>query len=334
MATPKLLFQFILLFSIVLSYGQDSNINQLVKQGIELHDNGQFKEAIEIYKNALLLDPNSSLVNYELALSYTSNKDYVNAEKYSKKVIDLNNGNMLPGYIAYANSLDLQGKPKKAIKIYEKAIKEFDHYLLLYNYAFTCLNIGEVDKAYDAALKAIKNNPLHGSSHLILSEIMTKKGERIKAMLPLYYFLLIEPNSSRSANEYAKLRNYMSKGVTRTSEKDINVVIPTNINSDFAAVEMMISLVNASNSMEENKEKSDLQLFFDNNKSIFSVLGELKKDNTGFWWDFYVTFFYKMVNEDQCEAYSYYISLSKGQAALDWIDQNQKKYEKFKNWMK
>ncbi|RIJ47701.1 tetratricopeptide repeat protein [Maribellus luteus] len=332
MKRTKLLITISLIFICGYIFGQNQEIENLVKEGIEFHDKGEYKKAIEIYQKALKIDPNSSLVNYEIAFSYFSDKDYKNAESYSKKVIDLNDGNILAAYITYGNALDMQGQTKKAIKYYEKAMKDFDYYLLYYNYAITCFNSGETDKAYDSVLKAINNNSSHASSHLVLSKIMEKKGSRIKAMLPLYFFLLLEPNSSRSAIEYQTLRNYIDHGVSQTSEKNIDVVVPMNNDPDFGAAEMMISLSKASNSLEENKGKSEFELFAENNDGLFKILGELKKDNSGFWWDFYVTFFYEIANNDLTKPYSYYISLSKGEEINKWIEDNKAEFEKFENW--
>lgn len=333
MKKTKLLITISLIFMFSFLFGQNQGVDDLVRSGVELHDKGEYQKAIEVYKKALNIDPNSSLANYEIAFSYLAAKDYKNAEKFSKKVLDLGKDNLLGAYITYGNALDLQGKSSKAIKTYEKAIKDFDNYLLYYNYAITCLNVGKTDKAYDAALKAISNNPSHASSHLILSKIMEKKGSRIKAMLPLYFFLLIEPNSNRASVEYNTLRNYIDHGVTQTSEKNINVVVPMDKDPDFGAAEMMISLSKASNSLEENKKKTDLELFAENNESLFTILGELKKENSGFWWDFYVPFFYKMANENLAEAFSYYISQSKGEQANEWLEKNNDEFERFKSWM-
>lgn len=333
MKKTKLLITVLLLFMFNSIFGQNQEVKNLVSEGVEFHDKGDYKKAIELYQKALSIDPNSSLVNYEIAISYFSDKDYKNAEIYSKKVIDLKGDNVLAAYITYGNALDMQGQTKEAIKSYEKAMKDYDHYLLYYNYAITCLNSGEIDKAYDSAIKAINNNSSHASSHLILSKIMEKKGSRIKAMLPLYFFLLLEPNSNRSTIEYQTLRNYIAHGVTQTSDKNINVVVPRDNDPNFGAAEMMISLSKASNSLEENKEKSDIELFAENNEALFKILGELKKDNTGFWWDFYVPFFYKMANENFTKPFSYYISLSKGEEINKWIEDNNVEFEKFKNWV-
>lgn len=325
---------FIVLVISSISIGQDTEIKELVKEGIALHDNGEFKKAIEVYNEALIIDPNSSIVNYEISYSFLAAGDYKNAVKHSKKVIDLNNGHLLEAYITYGSALDMKGKAKKSIKVYEKAMEDFDDYLLYYNHALSCLNSGKIDKAYVSALKAINKNPSHASSHLILSKIMEKQGVRIKAMLPLYFFLLIEPNTQRANVEYQTLKNYLDHGVTQTSEKNINVVVPMNEDPDFGAAEMMISLLKASNSLEENKGKTELQLFAENNESLFTILGELKKENSGFWWDFYVPFFYDLANEDLTEVYSYYISNSQGDEVTDWFNEHSYDLERFDNWMK
>ncbi|WP_423128453.1 tetratricopeptide repeat protein [Gaoshiqia sp. Z1-71] len=314
-------------------FGQNPELENLLNEGIEFHDQGEYKKAIEIYQKALKVDPNSSLVNYEIAFSYFSDKDYKNAEVYSKRVLDLKKDHLLPAYITYGNALDMQGQSDKAIKVYEKAMAEFDNYLLYYNHAITCFNAGKTDKAYNSALKGIASNSSHASSHLILSKIMEKKGSRIKAMLPLYFFLLIEPNSARGAIEYQTLRNYLDHGVSQASEKNIQVMVPMDKDPEFGAAEMMVSLSKASNSLEENKEKPDLELFAENNETIFKILGELKDDQSGFWWDFYVPFFYEMANEDLTKAFSYYISQSKGEEVSKWIEENPVQFERFINWV-
>lgn len=316
--------------------GQDNQIDSLIQQGIELHDKGEYNKAIEKYKAVLEIQPNSSLANYEISYSFLALEDYKSAKKYSKLVIDAHNGHELYSYIVYGTALDMLGKTKKSIKAYEKALKEYDHYLLHYNHAISCFNFGKIEKAYESALNAIMNNASHASSHLLLSNIMEKQGSRIKTVLPLYFFLLIEPDSARSNSVYQMLTNKLDYGVEKTSEKNINVSIPFNESEDpdFGAAEMMISLAKASNYTEENVGKTEMELFAENNKSLFSVLGELKKDNKGFWWEFYVPFFYDIVQNNHTKAYSYYISQSSGkQEVYDWLELHREELDNFLNWI-
>lgn len=313
-------------------FSQENTFDQLIDKGIAYHDAGDYENAIKEYKKALELDPNSGLAHYEIAFSYFLSQDYKNAKKHSEKAIELDDENLLMDYVVLGNSLDMLGEPKKAIRVYEKAMKDFDHYLLSYNYALTCWSQGEADKAYDATLKAINNNPSHGSSHLLLSEIMENKGERIKAMLPLYYFLLLEPDSERAGNEYVRLKSYMDSGIERTSPTNINVSVNINDDSDFGPAEMMLSLQGATNLIPENEDKSELELFAENNESLFSILGELKKDNKGFWWEFYVPMFADFAEADLVKPFSYFISASQGEEAANWLTENEEEFNRLKKW--
>jgi len=79
-------------------YSQIS-VDSLVEVGIQYHDNGEFIQAIETYKTALDIEPNSPLVNYEIALTYMYAGDYQNAIKHSDKVIKRNDKYLLQAYL-------------------------------------------------------------------------------------------------------------------------------------------------------------------------------------------------------------------------------------------
>ncbi|MBN7817352.1 tetratricopeptide repeat protein [Algoriphagus pacificus] len=335
MNKTKLLLSISLIFILSSTFAQNEKVQKLVSEGIEFHDQGNYKKAIETYKKALKVDENSSLANYEIALSYISTKDLKNSIAHAKKVIELNENHLIEAYVLWGNALDMDGKPEKAIEVYEVAMKEFDNHLINYNYAVTCTNVGEIDKAYDALLDGISINPSHGSSHMLLSQIMTMKGSRIKTILPLYFFLLLEPDSNRSRSEYQKLRDLLSQGISKKSEKDIdiNIAFSGGDDSDFDAAELMISLSAVSGTLEENEEKSELELFSEQNELIFKTLGELKKENTGLFWELYVALFSDMANAGFTKPFSYYISQTSGPEVQDWLNNNEEEFQKFLDWI-
>lgn len=318
-------------------FGQDDKVRELVTQGIEFHDQGMYNEAIAKYKDALEIDKNSTFANYELSYTYFVTKQYDEAIKYSTIAIKQNSNHQHECYVVLGSCLDLIGKPSKAIKTYEEGLSKFPNSNLLnYNLALTCYYQKDFDKAEKAAIKAIEAKPTHGSSHIILSAIMQEKGQRVKSILPLYFFLMIEPNSQRALINYKSLRNQLRQGVEKKDEKNINVNVPfSSTTGEFSAAEMMISMLAASSYIDENKGKNEMELFVDTNKSFFSVLGELKKDNTGFWWDLYVTTFYDLVKSDNYEAYSYFVSQStNSELVTNWINENPEKMQKFYDWLK
>jgi tetratricopeptide (TPR) repeat protein len=319
-------------------FGQDDKLMELISQGIEYHDQGKYDEAIARYKTALELDKKSTLANYELSLTYFVTKQYDDAIKYSTIAIKQNSNHQHESYVVLGSALDMTGNPSKAIKTYEKGLSKFPKSNLLnYNLALTCYHQKDYKKAEKAVIKAIEAKQSHGSSHILLSSIMQEKGQRIKSILPLYYFLMIEPNSTRSLVNYNSLRNLLVQGVEKVDEKNINVNVPfsSSTASEFSAAEMMISLLAASKYIEENKDKNDMEFFVETNAGIFSILGELKNNNTGFWWDLYVARFYDLVQSDNCEAYSYYISQSTNNEFVnDWITEHSEEMKTFLEWMK
>lgn len=316
-------------------FGQNHNLNELVSQGITFHDEGKYDEAIAKYKMALEIDNKSTLANYELSFTYFITQQYKKAIKHSKIALKQSSGNQHESYIVLGSSLDLINNPSKAIKTYEKGLSKFPNSNLLnYNIALTYYNQQDYKKAEKHVINAIIAKPTHASSHIILSAIMQDNGQRVKSILPLYYSLLIEPNSNRSLINYNSLRKQLDQGVKKQDAKNINVSVPFSSSSDeFGAAEMMISLLAASKYTEESKGENDLEMFVKTNKGIFNVLGELKKDNTGFWWDLYVDEFYNLVKSNNIEAFSYYISQSTDNEEVNnWIIDNPDKMEKFTEW--
>lgn len=318
-------------------FGQNDKVTLLISEGTQLHDQGKYDDAIVKYKAALDIDKNSSEANYELSFTYMVTGKYDEAIAYSKKVIDKNDDIQQGAYIVLGTSWDMKGKPEKAIKAYQDGLTKFPQSSLLsYNLALTLFNQKEYDKAEDAAVQAISNNPNHASSHLVLSAIMQAQGLRVKSILPLYYFLLLEPNSKRSETQYSLLLQKLGQRVVQKDEKNISVSLQSfSSNSDsFSAAEMMVSLQAATRYTKENTGKSDMEFFKESTPKIFRILSELKKDSKGFWWDLYVTKFQNLEQAGCCEAFCYYISQSDStKGSKSWIFENPGKMQEFMNWM-
>lgn len=335
----RIIFSYLLvtLVSALNLLGQTGEVKELISQGVGLHDQGKFNEAIAKYKAALAIDSKSSLANYELAFSSFLNKQYDSAIKYSRIALEINTSNQHESYIVLGNSLDVTGKPIEAIKTYEDALKKFSKSNLLnYNLALTCYNEKDYTKAEKAAINAVMAKPDHGSSHIILATIMMETGQRIKSVLPMYYFLMLEPASKRSPDSYATLKKQLGQGVEKKDDKNININISSSKDDDFGAAELMLGLLAASKYTEGNEKKNDMEMFVETTNGLFSVLGELKgKKNKGLWWDFYVTKFYDLVQSKNDEAFTYYISQSiNAESVNKWINANPEKMQRLTEWMK
>ena len=111
----KTISTFLLLLGLSLVSFAQSSIEDIVREGIGYHDAGDFDKAIETYKKALKIDPKSTLVNYEIALSYLRKKDYKNTVKYATKVLKRKEDHMTSAYVAKGTALDMMGKTQESI---------------------------------------------------------------------------------------------------------------------------------------------------------------------------------------------------------------------------
>jgi Tfp pilus assembly protein PilF len=326
-------------FYITINLFGQSQIDSLIQLGINYHDAGDYAKAIEFYKQALALDPNNPNANYEIAYSYMLAKDYENSIKYSDLVINFDNKNALSAYLTKGSSLDYLGKTDESIKLFEKAIKKFgDNYLLYYNLGYDYYRADNKEKAEKAFINAIKTKSNHTSSHLMLAQLMADQNKDVQSLLGLYYFLFIEPNTERSKTAMNLLEKQFGGNVQKDKDKpnQINIVLNSDqIDNEFGAASMMLSMMEASNSVEENMNKSKDQLFIENTTSFFKILGELKdKKKNGLWWDLYIPFFYDLANSDHMDTFCYYITQSTRKSSIDWLEKNNPKIVLFDQWLK
>lgn len=208
-----------------------TSIEDYVKEGIGYHDKGDYDKAIETYKKALKIDKKSTLVNYEIALSYYRLGNYKKAIKHCDIVLKQDEEHILAAYITKGNALDLLGKTKKSIQLLKKGIKETGgHYLLYYNLSYNYFKIEDYNNAEESAIKAVEDNPSHSSSHFLLSNINLMQGNKIRGLLAIHYFLLKEPNSKRSEVGMKMLKELMGGNVSKEAGKPntINITISPN----------------------------------------------------------------------------------------------------------
>lgn len=318
-----------------LAYSQDTDINALVDEGVALHDSGNYVEAINKYKQALKLDKNSSLVNYEIAYSYSELKAYKEAMRHCKVVLSQKSDETVMAAILYGSILDDLGKTKKSIRFYEKIIKEYpSNYLLSYNLALSYYNNKQLESAEQWVENAIMLNPTHAGSHLLLASIMNASEQRVKCVLALYYFLMIEPTSLRAGQAYDLLLCELKQDVDSSNPDSVKINVVSNSSDEFDQANLLLGMLEASKQLTENRNKNFYQLFAENNETFFRGLGKMSQGKRGFWWDFYVDFFKDLSDNGNSEAFSYFISRAhKNQQVDKWVSNNSQKLNMFANWL-
>jgi len=315
-----------------------SQIDSIINLGVQLHDQGMYEAAIEVYKQALEIDPASDLANYEIALTYMSLKNYEEAIKHSDLLLDKKSKYTDLGIVVKASCLDDLGKPEESIKLFESAIKKYgNNNMLCYNLGITYYRQGEIDKAEKTLYNGIEIDPSHPSSHMMLGLILSEKENKIPAILCLHYFLFMEPDTERSQQIMPILKELMSSGISKTSDNQITITIDSDADkkSEWYTAEISLPLLAAVQMTEENKLLSETEQFGLTNSSLFKILAESKKKkNSGLYWEFYIPFFDALARSDHFSTFNNYIHMSVDESASQWITSNPNKIEDWSIWLK
>ena len=91
---------------------------QLMKEGIALHDRGDYDGAIAKYEELLRENPENDTALYELGFSYRMKKEYRKSLDVAYKAAQYKSNILTLIYVLIGNDLDDLGEPKKAIEVF------------------------------------------------------------------------------------------------------------------------------------------------------------------------------------------------------------------------
>lgn len=315
------------------------NIDSLIQNGNKLRAIGNPDLAIVEYKKALTINKKSSETNYEMAYTYQILNDFENTIKYCNRTIRARSTKVIEAYILKGSALDYLGKQKKSTRLYCQAIKKHpNNYLLQYNLGITYHNRNKLAKAETQYIKSIEIDKLQPSSHYMLGILMNDSGNRVKSMLSLYFFLLLEPNTERSVEALELLTSLWKKNVEVNPLNPGSEIITYNSNKEninFNSIDLAISSIYARNSRLNKQKQNDYEFFISNTLSLFSLLYNYKDTtNQGPWETLYAKIFKDLASANLVEPFCYYISSSKDDIVINtWLESSKEKIDSFSNWI-
>jgi len=315
---------------------------ELIREGVQLHDQGDFQGSIRKYQEVLAENPDDINALYELGFSLFANKDYKKSLETAYKGAQYRSDSLSRFYVLIGNNLDNLNAPEKAIKAYKSGIKLFpDDAQLHFNLAITYIGLSKFDDAKKSLKAAAASDPSHPSSHLGLGQLYQKDNYKIPALLAFNRFLVLEPLSSRSRPALQRMTDIMQSGASKGNDgKQITIFMDPSAKTDegdFNALNLALSLLSASKHLEENKGKSEMQLTVEGFDTLFSMLKEVDSDKkqSGFAWNYYRPYFIDMKRRNYIEPFCYYIYQSTGSAEVSkWLTENQGKLNEFLSWSK
>jgi hypothetical protein len=167
---------------------------------------------------------------------------------------------------------------------------------------------------------------------------MNDRGDRVKSMLSLYFFLLLEPNTERSAEALKLLTNLWQKNLEDNPLTPNSVIITYNPNKEsiaFNTIDLAISSIYARNSGLNRPKQNDYKFFISNTLSLFSLLGDYNNTiSQEPWKSLYIKIYKDLATANLVEPFCYYISSSNDDILINgWLELNKEKIDIFSNWV-
>ena len=319
-------------------FAQDKNsVPDLIKQGVQLNDQQKYTEAIDRYNEALKIDPENTQANYELAFSLfllgKGNDGITYVEKAIKGAGD--NTNLIAAAYDLLGSIYDQGKqPDKAIEAYKKGITANPKYQRLhFNLGIAYFRNKQFAEAEASAIEAIKLDPKHASSQRLYALVTFHQNKRINALLGFCSFILLEPNSQRSAEAYNNIQHILQGGVLKDANGKNTIMLSPKDEKENGAANLAISMIVLSG---QSKKLAGMDLLEYELKSIFTIAGEMgeKKTDKDFYDKFFVDYFYKLAKSDNMPAFTRLVSLSANKNTnTKWMSDNDKKVKDLDSWV-
>jgi tetratricopeptide (TPR) repeat protein len=275
----------------------NEDAHALVKEGVQLNGAKKYAEAIDKYNQALKIDSGYLFADYQLALSLFASDKGTDGIPYLQKVIKGNTS-------LSAAAFELLG--------------------LIY---FRNKQFAEAEQS---SIAAIKLDPKHANSQRIYALVTFHQNKRMCALMGFCSFILLEPNTPRSAEAFGNIQHILQGGALKPEPGEKT---PPATDVDNAALNQVITQAIAETAKKKYATPADL--LTEQLKAIFTTAGALteKKANNDFFRRFYAAFFYKLAQSPNMPAFARLISGSSAESAK-WIKDNPQLMADLDNWVK
>ncbi|MEO6392919.1 MAG: tetratricopeptide repeat protein [Pyrinomonadaceae bacterium] len=317
----------------------------MIREGIAFQNARQFDAAIAKYELILQANPDCTEAIYQLALAHYSKPDTAKADTIARKGAQYKS-DQLPLFLTLiAHNLDEARKPSDAMKLYKEAIKllkdkserRLDYAEANYNLAFAQVRQKQYDEAKATLKVSLTANSGHASSNYQLMEIYYGTLYKMPALLAATRLLGVErdtPRSKRAAEIFLDILKPAKKdGQTGNINIFLNMDAPKD-EGDFGMYELFLGTITTVRG-DDDKGKSDNEMFADGVSSIFAIVTEDKDLPKSFVGKTYSPYLAAMKDAGHVQTFAYVVLQLGGNAdATKWVEANSGKVNAFFSWAK
>jgi tetratricopeptide (TPR) repeat protein len=324
----------------------------ILRAGIDLHDKGQFDQAIAKYQEVLAKSPSDVTALFEMAYSLLAKKDYDRSFETARKGAEFKSELLPMFYDLMASSLDGKGQPQQAVEMYKKGIAIApDASQLYYNMAVTYReSLNQPNEARLALQKAASLEPQHPGVQLLLGQVYQSSGYTTPAFLALSTFLVLDPGGSQALPGYGLWRAVLKGGVDPIPNAPASAgqgpgpatrmsapvkTAPKTDEGDFAAFDAQLAPTHDAFMRKLDSGTPEIQALI---AQVDQLFGTLPKQPTGpaaksFVNTHYVPFFVALKQQNFVEPFVYWASQRAPVPGVnEWLRANETRVRAFLDW--
>ena len=326
----------ILVVTALYTKAQNNSAGDLVKQGVELHNQGKYAEAIEKYKEALKADPENTQANYQIGFSLFSSGKGMEGVPFVEKAIKNSSTTTFAasGYDLLGSIYDQANLSDKAIGAYKSGITVNPNYQRLhFNLGIAYSRYKKYAEAEQEAIEAIKLDPKHASSQRLYALVTFHQNKRLNALLAFCSFIILEPNTPRSAEAYTNMQSILKGGTLKDAGGRNTIIISPKGKQDDAVNNMVISVTA---SVAQKTKLTGVDLLGYELQHIFSIAGQSSKDKTDktFFEQFFAAYFYKLAQSENIQAFAHMVDATANKEANEkWATENAQQVTALSEWL-
>lgn len=269
----------------------------IIKNGVALHQEKKYKAAVAEYLKIPASDTNYTSALHELILSYYTDSNYVEAEKYSHIGLTMFPQESAKWYGFLANIYDDTKRSDLALNTYDSILAQNpNNYLVWFNKGITLYRQEKFDAAAADFKRCVIINPYYSSAHYYLGRIAMLKGNFVPAMLSFATNLTIAPDTRYKLNIIDNLKTITE---VNTTANELLQKYKAGKEDNFDEVhDILISKIALNKSY---KLKADLEDQIVRQLQVVIEKIEYNANDKGFWMQYYVPMFKKIWEGGQFE---------------------------------
>ncbi|MGZ3883391.1 MAG: hypothetical protein ACXVPQ_06790 [Bacteroidia bacterium] len=201
---------------------------EVIENGIELSDKGEYDNAIKEYLKVNPCDSNYFYALYELAVTYTNAKQYDKVIACCKQGLKMNSSEERGFYDLLATAYDYKEMTDSSMYYYGLGIKKFPAYHKYYfEIAVSLLGRKNDSAGFRYLVKSATLNPVHAGTHLQLALLAARNGHFTEAMLAFQYFFFIENQTKRYVSSLSTFQKMCNNNFEQ-NDKPIDLGTPSS----------------------------------------------------------------------------------------------------------